>query len=94
MLFTVRYVLPAVLIVAGFVLLFAIDGSLRWDGWAMCVGAGLSVLLLNWLFRLGAAGDKERDEEAAARDYLTEHGYWPDEAPTHAPTATERTGHA
>ena len=94
MLFTVRYVLPAVLIVAGFVLLFVVDGSLRWDGWAMCVGAGLSVLLLNWLFRLGVAGDKERDEEAAARDYLTEHGYWPDEAPKHAPTATERTEHA
>ena len=94
MLFTVRYVLPAVLIVTGFVLLFAVDGSLRWDGWAMCVGAGLSVLLLNWLFRLGVAGDKERDEEAAARDYLTQHGYWPDEAPKHAPTATERTGHA
>jgi hypothetical protein len=83
MLFTVRYVLPAVLIVAGFVLLFAVDGSLRWDGWAMCVGAGLSVLLLNWLLRLGMEGDKERDKEAAARDYLTEHGYWPDEAPKH-----------
>ena len=94
MVFTVRYVLPAVLIVAGFVLLLVVDGALRWDGWAMCVGAGLSVLLLNWLFRLGVAGDRERDEEAAARDYLTEHGYWPDEAPKAAPTATERTEHA
>ena len=86
MLFTVRYVLPAVLILAGFVVLFVVDGPLRWDGWAMSVGAGLSVLLLNWLFRLGVEGDKERDEEAAARDYLTEHGHWPDESPsTHGP---------
>jgi hypothetical protein len=83
MLFTVRYVLPAVLVVAGFVLLIAVEGPLRWDGWAMCVGAGLSVLLLNWLLRLGIEGDNERDEEAAARDYLTEHGHWPDEAPKH-----------
>ena len=43
----------------------------------MCVGAGLAVLLLNSLFRLGIEGDKE----VAARDYLTEHGHWPDEAP-------------
>jgi hypothetical protein len=75
----IRYGIPVVLILAGFVLLFTVEGSLRWDGWAMCVGAGLSVLLLNWLFRLGMEGDKDRDEEAAARDYLTEHGHWPDE---------------
>jgi hypothetical protein len=79
MLVIVRYGLPATLIVAGFVLLITVNGPLRWDGWAMCVGAGLSVLLLNWLFRFGMEGDKERDEEAAARDYLTEHGHWPDE---------------
>jgi hypothetical protein len=79
MLLMVRYGLPATLIVAGFVLLVTFNGPLRWDGWAMCVGAGLSVLLLNWLFRLGMEGDKDRDEEAAARDYLTEHGHWPDE---------------
>jgi hypothetical protein len=69
MLLMVRYGLPATLIVAGFVLLVTFNGPRRWDGWAMCVGAGLSVLLLNWLFRLGMEGEKDRDEEAAARDY-------------------------
>ena len=82
MLSIVRYGLPAALILAGFVLLVTVNGSLRWDGWAMCVGAGLAVLLLNWLVRFGMEGDKDRDKEAAARDYLTEHGHWPDEAPT------------
>jgi hypothetical protein len=79
MLLVVRYVLPACLIVAGFVLLFTLDGGMRWDGWAMSVGSGLSLLLLNWLFRLGVKGDEEREAEEAARDYLTEHGRWPDE---------------
>ena len=74
-----RYGLPAVLVLAGFVILFTVDSSLRWDGWAMCVGAGLSVLLLNWLFRLGAKGDEERDREAAARDEFARTGRWPDE---------------
>ena len=75
----VRYGLPAVLVVAGFVLLIAAPDSTRYEGFSMCVGAGLSLLLLNWLFRIGATGDRERDEEEAASDYLAEHGHWPDE---------------
>jgi hypothetical protein len=74
-----RYGLPAVLVLAGFVILFAVDSSARWDGWAMCVGSGLAVLLLNFLFRMGAKGDRERDAELAAREYLAKHGRWPDE---------------
>ena len=74
-----RYGLPAVLVVAGFVLLIVADGSVKWDGFAMCVGAGLSVLLMNVLFRYGAKGDEEREREDAAREYFAEHGHWPDE---------------
>jgi uncharacterized membrane protein YccC len=75
----VRYGLPAALVVAGFVLLFAAPESTRYEGFAMCIGAGLAVLLLNMLFQLGVQGDKERDREEAARQYLAEHGHWPDE---------------
>jgi hypothetical protein len=75
----IRYVLPAALVLAGFVILFAVDGSARWDGFAMCVGAGLAVLLMNVLFRFGAKGDEERAREVEAREYLAKHGHWPDE---------------
>ena len=75
----IRYVLPAVLVLAGFVCLFVVDGSTKWEGFAMCVGAGLSILLINVLFRFGAKGDEERDREVAAREYLAKHGRWPDE---------------
>lgn len=78
MLRTIRYGLPALLILTGFVLLIVIDDNSRWDGWAMCVGSGLAVLLLNWLFRMGAKGDEERAQEEAAREYLAAHGHWPD----------------
>ena len=76
-----RYGLPAVLVLAGFVILFTVDGNLRWDGWAMCVGSGLAILLLNALFRFGSKGDREREDESAARDFYGEHGYWPGEKP-------------
>jgi hypothetical protein len=79
MLPAVRYGLPAVLIVAGFAILAFADGSARWEGWAMCVGAGLSVLLINVLFRFGARGDREREAEEAAREYFARHGRWPDD---------------
>jgi hypothetical protein len=78
MLPAIRYGLPAVLVIAGFVILVFADGSVRWDGWAMCVGSGLAVLLLNLLFRFGASGDRERDAEEAAREYFARHGRWPD----------------
>lgn len=75
----VRYVLPGVLVLVGFAALFVVDDSTKWDAFAMCVGAGLSVALINVLFRFGAKGDEERDREEAAREYLAEHGHWPDE---------------
>ena len=76
---TIRYGLPAVLVLAGFAILLTAGDSVRWEGWAMCVGAGLSVLLLNVLFRYGRQGDRERDAEESAREHFGRHGRWPDE---------------
>jgi hypothetical protein len=77
----VRYGIPAAFLIAGIVLLAVGNSANRWEGLAMCVGAGLSVALLNLFFRIGASGDEERDAEEAARRYLAEHGHWPDERP-------------
>jgi hypothetical protein len=76
---TIRYIVPAVLVAVGFVILFTAGESLRWEGWAMCVGAGLAVLLLNVLYRYGATGDQERQDEDDAREYFGKHGRWPDD---------------
>jgi hypothetical protein len=77
----VRYFVPALIAVAGVVILafnHTINGL---EGAAMFIGAALAILLLNVLYRVGVTGDEERDREAAARDYLDEHGHWPDEEP-------------
>ncbi len=76
---TIRYALPAALILAGFIILAVTDGDLKWDGWAMCVGSGLALLLLNVLYRYGVKGDEERRDEERARDYFAQHGHWPDD---------------
>jgi hypothetical protein len=77
----VRYILPGVLIFLGLILLPINPNDLGVELFAMLVGAGLSVLLLNVLFRYGAKGDEERQAEADARDYYSRHGHWPDEKP-------------
>jgi hypothetical protein len=80
-LLAVRYGIPAVLIAAGVVIAFAASGEGKVEGFAGLVGAGLSVLLLNVLYRVGVKGETERDEEEAARRYYAEHGVWPPDPP-------------
>ena len=75
----VRYVLPLLLFIGGIVLLAIEPNSIGLEGFAMATGAALSVLFLNWLFREGVRGDRDRESEEAARDYFTKHGRWPDE---------------
>lgn len=82
-LLALRVGLPVVLFVAGVVILFVVDGSIRWDGWAMCWGSAFSLLLVTALVRLGNSGERDRIAEDEARRFYGEHGYWPDEAPTH-----------
>jgi hypothetical protein len=81
LIFTVRYGVAGALIVAGQVVLVADNGprGAGWEGWALFTGAGLAVLLLNLLFRMGVEGDRSREREEAARRYFDQHGHWPDE---------------
>ena len=79
--FFFRYGLAAIFIVTGFVLLFVAPPSSRYEGFSMCIGSGLSILLLNVLHRMGTDGDADRSSEEAARDFYGRHGHWPDEPP-------------
>jgi hypothetical protein len=75
----VRYWIPGMLVAAGIVILCVASGDARVEGWALFTGAGLSILLLNLLFRFGVKGEEERREEDAARAYFDEHGEWPED---------------
>ncbi len=77
----VRYVLPAVILLAGIVALLVSDTLTGLEGLAMGIGVAGSVLLLNVLYRIGVKGDLERDDEEAARVFYDEHGRWPDDEP-------------
>jgi hypothetical protein len=78
-LIVVRYGLGGAMVIAGIVMIVVNPGGFGVDGFALAVGGGASVLLINFLFRLGASGDREREREEEARRYFDEHGVWPDE---------------
>jgi hypothetical protein len=72
----VRYGIPAALILAGQVILIATGDPVSWAGFT---GAGVAVLLIGILVRIGVEGVRERDREEAAREYFSKHGRWPGE---------------
>ena len=81
-LFGVRYGVPVLIAISGIVVIFtASDQEVGIEIGAMLLGAAIAVFLLNFFFRMGASGDRERDREEEARRYLDEHGHWPDEKP-------------
>jgi hypothetical protein len=81
----VRYGIPLALVITGVVVLFVADDSVAPEAWAGFTGAGIAVLLLNILFRIGVKGDVERDREDEARAYFDRYGRWPDEESSEQP---------
>jgi hypothetical protein len=76
----VRYVLPGLIALAGVVVvLTASDHEIGIEIGSMFVGVAIAVFLLNWFFRLGVAGEADRDREEEARAYFDRHGRWPDD---------------
>jgi hypothetical protein len=82
---TVRYGIGAVMIVGGIVTLVVSPAGLGVDGFAMAAGGGISVILINLMYRLSVSGEEDREREERARAYLGEHGEWPPEEPSAEP---------
>ena len=77
----VRWWLPA-LVVGGGLIAIVLNPTLEGlEGASHIIGAGLAILLLNLLVRVGISGDRDRDDEDEARAFFDAHGHWPDEPP-------------
>lgn len=80
-----RWWLPALVVLGGVGVMIARGfDDIGLEGGAGIIGAGLSIALMNWLWRIGVSGDAERDDEDAARRHFDETGRWPDEEPAAA----------
>ncbi len=74
----VRWGVPAVIALAGVVLI--VLGATAVGEAVICVAPCLVVA--GWLVRLSTDDVADRDREEAAREFLDEHGHWPDERPS------------
>lgn len=75
----VRVWLPVGIVLLGVAMIVVQPDISGLEAGAMTIGAGLAVWLLNLLYRVGVAGDRERDAEARAREHFERHGRWPDD---------------
>lgn len=75
-----RYGLPGAIALAGVIIALVNPGETGIDALVGLLGVTTCVVVWNLLLRLGASGDRDRDREAAAREFYDEHGRWPDEA--------------
>jgi hypothetical protein len=75
-----RIWVPVLIVVAGVVGI--VIGHGRTGAAAAGVGlliVALIVWMINWLFRMSVASNRERDREEEAREHFSRTGRWPDE---------------
>jgi hypothetical protein len=75
-----RVWIPVAIAVAG------VAGIVIGHGKDATAGAGVGLVLvalivwmINWMYRMSVASNRERDREEEAREYFDRHGRWPDE---------------
>ena len=81
----VRYGLPVLLLVLGVIGIIVGHASTRSPaaaGGVVFIGLALTVWMLNWMFRMSIESNQDREKEERARDFYSEHGYWPGEGPS------------
>jgi protein-S-isoprenylcysteine O-methyltransferase Ste14 len=83
-----RVWLPLAIAAAGVVLIVLGHGrvSTQVDTKSLLSGGGVALLLvalivwmINWMFRMSVASNRDRDQEERNREYFDVHGRWPDE---------------
>lgn len=86
----VRTWLPAIVVLGGILVIAIGRDEIALEGGAGIIGAGLSIWLFNWLFRVGTSNERDREAEEEARAFYDRHGVWPDEVTAGQPEETSR----
>jgi hypothetical protein len=71
--------MPALIVLSGILLAAIGQRESAYEVGALLVSAGVSVALLNLLYRVGVRGDNDRGTEEQAREHFDRTGQWPGE---------------
>lgn len=89
----VRFWLPALIFVVGAAMLVISPDIVGLEGAALMLGGGLGVVVSNRIHQMGIKGERDRDDEVGARQFMERYGVWPDEASEEILEQAERAGH-
>jgi hypothetical protein len=88
----VRFWLPGLIFVVGAAMLVISPDIIGLEGAALMLGGGLGVVVSNRIHQMGIRGEKDRDDEMGARQFMERYGVWPDEASEQILDRAERAG--
>lgn len=75
-----RYWLPGVILAACFVMYAISPDAIGLEAAGLLFGGGAAVVVVNYIQKVGFAGDVERDKEAEVRAFYSRYGMWPGQA--------------
>lgn len=75
-----RYWLPAIILVTCGVVLVVSPDIIGLEAAGLLFGGGAAIVVVNYIQRVGFAGDIERDKEAETRAFYSKYGMWPGQA--------------
>lgn len=75
-----RYWLPAIILVTCGVFMAVSPDIIGLEAAGLLFGGGAGVVVVNYIQRVGFAGDVDRDKEAETRAFFSKYGMWPGQA--------------
>lgn len=75
-----RYWLPAIILATCGILYAISPDIIGLEAAGLLFGGGAAVVVVNYIQRVGFAGDIERDREAETRAFYSKYGMWPGQA--------------
>ena len=87
-----RIWIPATVFVAVIAVLAISPDIIGLEAAGILFGGGAAVVLVNYIQRVGFAGDVERDREHETREFYSRYGMWPGQAPDDLIAQARREG--
>jgi len=75
-----RYWLPGIILIVCIVMFAFAPNVVGLEAVALLFGGGAAIVVVNYIQRVGFAGDVERDKEAETRAFYSRYGMWPGQA--------------
>ncbi|WP_157260946.1 hypothetical protein [Patulibacter minatonensis] len=76
----IRFWLPATIFAVCVVLLIVRHDAAGMEAAGLLAGGGGGIVLVNYIQRVGFAGDVDRHKESESREFLERYGMWPGQA--------------